>query len=124
MSNRYQKNKEKLKANTIKFLHEHPEKRLYWACKGIAKRKGLEFNIIPSDIIIPEICPYLGVPITNIWGHGSIQSNLSIDRIDSYKGYIKGNIQVISHLANRMKQEATPEQLIAFAHGILAIYKK
>jgi hypothetical protein len=35
----------------------------------------------------------------------------SIDRVDSSKGYTKDNIQVISHRANNLKNNATLEEL-------------
>lgn len=34
------------------------------------------------------------------------------------------NVQVISRIANRMKSNATKEQLIAFAKGILEMFSK
>lgn len=88
--------------------------------KHSAKRRGLEFNLTVEDIQIPELCPLLNIPLVQ---GGDASSNLvSIDRIDSSKGYIKGNVQVISCKANTMKSNATKEELITFAKNILALY--
>lgn len=38
------------------------------------------------------------------------------------KGYVKDNIQVLSLLANQMKSNATPEELVKFSKNVLKIY--
>ena len=81
-----------------------------------------EFNIEPTDIVIPTHCPYLNVELLTDTKNNLSPNYYSIDRIDSSKGYIKGNIQIISRLANTMKNNATEEQLITFAKNILKIY--
>lgn len=85
--------------------------------RGRAKVKDMEFSISKEDIIIPDVCPILGIKLAR--NKGKVSSNsISLDRLDSTKGYVKGNVQVISFLANTMKSSATPEQLHLFANWI------
>ena len=81
--------------------------------KKRAKLKGLEFNLTLNDIPqIPDICPVLGIPIIPNDGTSTPTDNSpSIDRIDNKKGYIKGNIRIISNRANRIKSDATIDEL-------------
>jgi hypothetical protein len=79
---------------------------------------GMEFTILPEDVVIPEVCPYLQVPFVPL----DKRLSYSLDRIDSSKGYVKGNIQVISRLANKMKNDATKEELLLFAKGVISLY--
>lgn len=105
-----------------KWRQENQRESLWKSARNNAITKGRDFSIIPSDILIPEKCPYLNIPLTNIQGQGRVWTNASLDRKDSSKGYTKDNIQVISILANCMKQHATEEQLLAFAQGVERIH--
>ena len=100
-----------------------PKRRLFQSSRINAYAKGLEHTISVDDIPTPLTCRYLGVKIVYRTGKRKrVWNGPSIDRIDSTKGYVPGNIQVISDLANRMKQNATPEQLVRFARGVLQIH--
>lgn len=99
---------------------EKPVAFLYAEAKKRAKKAGLPFNIEPSDIVVPLFCPLLGLVLTSNAGNKKFSpSSPSLDRINNDLGYIKGNVRVISDLANRMKRNATPEQLRIFAISIL-----
>lgn len=123
----YYKNRERISAALRakgwtaqkKWNATHPDKRLLAVAKCRAKRKGLEFDLEVSDIFIPKLCPYLGFALTSGWGDGNGPTAISLDRIDNKLGYVKGNVEVISKLANVMKNNATPEQLRAFAVAVL-----
>ncbi|MDY5420383.1 MAG: hypothetical protein SPG45_10210 [Lactobacillus johnsonii] len=88
--------------------------------KQRAKKKGIEFTITPDDIIIPDKCPILNKPFILL----DNKYNYSLDRVDNTKGYIPGNVKIVSRLANTMKNNATNEELEAFAHNILNYIKK
>ena len=114
----YEKNKIERTKQHYQYMQNNPIYYIWSRSKNNAKTKGLEFTIEQKDIQIPTHCPYLNIKLTLELGKGRVESNMSLDRIDSTKGYIKDNIQVISDLANRMKQNATIEQLKTFAKNI------
>ena len=98
-----------------------PERGLWQRARTRAKFSGKEFNIEISDIIIPEKCKYLDLTLECYKGYpGGRPNSPALDRINNSKGYVKGNIQVISHLANQMKASATEEQLALFCKRMLA----
>jgi hypothetical protein len=79
-----------------------------------AKKYDREFSITESDIIIPEVCPILGIemiPCSD--GPGSP----TLDRIDNDQGYVAGNVHVISKSANAKKRKKTVAQLAAGLAG-------
>lgn len=80
--------------------------------KRRAEEKNLEFNLEITDINIPERCPVFNKEF--IIGSNNNFSP-SLDRIDNTKGYIKGNVQVISRKANTIKSNATPEEVMLVA---------
>lgn len=96
-------------------LHNKSNKRYKILCsiKKRAKQKGIEFNLTLDDIPqIPDICPVLGIPIISNDGVPAPTDNSpSVDRIDSTKGYVKGNIRIISNRANRIKADSTVDEL-------------
>lgn len=104
--------------------------------KHSAKRRNLDFNLECEDIILPKYCPLLNVELnyTNYTTHKFLglgeeyvdlgfnaATKASIDRVDNTKGYVKGNILIISRLANAMKNEANFEQLETFSQNIIKI---
>lgn len=84
-----------------------------------AQRDGAPFSITPEDIVIPKRCPVLGMKLKAGARSGGDDCSPSLDRIVSSRGYVPGNVQVISHLANSMKQHATRAQLVRFAEWVL-----
>jgi hypothetical protein len=122
MRKNYAENKqERIKKTTKYALNNYHQKILSNAIRS-AKTKNLEFNLTLDDIVIPEYCPYLGTKITQILGSGVVWTNASIDRIDSSKGYIKGNVEIISRKANSMKNMATKKEMVVFAKNILKLF--
>jgi hypothetical protein len=115
------RNPEKVRERSQNWIANNFDYNLWSQAKRRARREGIEFSILKKDIVIPEVCPYLGIPLTTTWGQGQLQTNASIDRIDNSKGYVEGNIQVISRLANTMKSNATKEQLLTFAKNVLTL---
>lgn len=88
-------------ASSVRKTGQDPRSRMWSRAKYRAKQKGLDFNITKEDIVIPDVCPLLSTPMVSP----------SLDRKDPTKGYVKGNVWVISNRANTLKNDATLEEL-------------
>lgn len=77
-----------------------------------AKRAGVPCTITAADILIPETCPILGIAL-KIGTRQPTDNSPSLDRIEPAKGYVQGNIAVISFRANAIKNCASVEELQA-----------
>jgi hypothetical protein len=79
-------------------------------CKHRASKKGVPFDLTLDDLVFPDICPILGIPM--VMRSGAFHDNSpSIDRMVPTKGYVKGNVQIISYRANRLKAHGTLDDL-------------
>jgi len=85
-----------------------------------AGKRGIPFNLESiEDIPYVTHCPVFGVEL--VMGSGKNHKwSPSMDKIVPELGYVKGNIIVVSHFANSIKSNATPEQIMAVAK----FYKK
>lgn len=92
--------------NYIKYLIERAKPR--------AKKRGIEFSITSADLHLPERCPVLDIPLVTT-NNKLCDNSPTIDRIDSTKGYVAGNVHIISWRANTLKKNATPDELTKLA---------
>lgn len=84
--------------------------------KSSAKRRGILFDL--KTVPMPKTCKYLGIELN--YGAEVIQDDSpSVDRIDNSKGYVEGNIQVISNKANKIKGNCTFEEMQTFSKAYL-----
>ncbi len=109
---------ESIRTRNKEQYHKHLDNVLYKGAKFRSKKFGTEFNIERSDVVIPDMCPILNVTFVH-----NTEYAASLDRIDNSKGYIKGNVQVISRRANLMKNAATEEDLVNFAKWVNETYR-
>jgi hypothetical protein len=127
----YQKNKERMKEQATAFQKANPEKaaeyrrrfrekagredcvaRLLRSARKRAAEKGLEFSLKRADVVIPEICPVLGIELDKDSSTLGPCANVpSLDRLNPALGYVPANVNVISFRANTIKNDATTEEL-------------
>jgi hypothetical protein len=113
-----QRRPDEVKANQARWQTANKERMLWLRARNRAKKSGVPFAIQISDVVIPPICPILGIPLAKDMragtGRGSSRQNSpSLDRVLPDCGYVPGNVRVISTRANRMKQDCTVEHLEA-----------
>lgn len=94
--------------------------RLYLSSRRSARAQNKQHTIKARDMPTPTHCKYLGMRLEYFSESGRQPNSASVDRIDNTKGYVKGNIQVISWGANRLKGTLSIEQMVTMARAILA----
>lgn len=92
------------------YFRRNPKKYMLGSARKRATTFNLDFNITEDDFEIPKYCPILGIKLSQVRSsHKDKNAAPSLDRIDTTKGYVKGNIAVISFQANRYKSNMTNE---------------
>lgn len=92
--------------------HDFTKEYLLWdKAKVRAKRVGVPFNIAVEDVVIPEVCPLLGIKLNKNNRGKWANSSPTLDRKIPNLGYVTGNVWVISYRANLLKNDATTEEL-------------
>ena len=64
-------------------------------------------------------CSLTGWEMTRALGKGLVHTNASIDRIDSSRGYVHGNVQLVCRAANMAKSNLASEELVALCRAIV-----
>ncbi len=128
----YQDNKARMAAYARKRRKENPARErdrqmkyrevnvaryLWQSAKDRARRYGVAFDLEPSDVVVPAVCPVFGTPF--ILGHP--QQAASIDRLIPSLGYVRGNIVVICRLANSIKFTATSAEVNQVARWLSSL---
>lgn len=123
-SENYHHVKRKYHKNCKRYRGKDKRAQLVRQAKWRAAQRGLEFSITKEDVVWNEVCPVFGLAL-NYDGQGRKTPSpnaASLDRIDNSKGYVPGNVIVISHRANAIKRDATLEELKAITdwlNGVL-----
>ena len=97
-----------------------------------ARSRALNFNIefnITFEYIKElwnkqkGICALSNIPMTYLLKEGRTPTNVSIDKIDRTKGYIKDNIQLVCMACNQIKSDLIEEEMYNFCKKIVKTYE-
>jgi hypothetical protein len=97
-----------------------PVHELLILARARAKKAGLAFDLHPHDLVLAAHCPVLGIPL--IQSSKLTDNTPTLDRYDPAKGYVSGNVIIVSWLANRVKSNHTDpeifEQVARYLRGV------
>lgn len=123
-----QRKKRLLANNTIKSPYELLDHR-YLCLQDRAKRNGLSVDITKE--YLHELwdkqkgrCAMSNIQMTYISNCGRIPTNVSVDRIDSSKGYTKDNVQLVCMAINQMKSDLDVQTLLTFCRALIKNTRK
>jgi hypothetical protein len=94
--------------------NSNPRSAMLARLRQSAKKRGIIFELTHNDLVIPDRCPILNIPL-EFQSKSGHPNSPSVDRIDNAKGYTKDNIVIVSNRANTLKRDATIEELVKLA---------
>lgn len=112
----YQRRLRKYRENRKAAVALNPKPQWATYAMGNAKRRakeiGVDFTLTRADIlaVFPDRCPLLGTEFVFAQGQ-TAPASPSLDRKDSSRGYTPDNVWVISAKANRIKSDATTDEI-------------
>jgi hypothetical protein len=118
----YWRNRDEQVADSKQWRIDNPLKAMvndmFCDARERARAKGLPFTIKRADIVVPVTCPYLGITLQR-GTFGGHKASPSLDRIRPHLGYVPGNVEVISKLANWIKNCGTAEEILKVGERML-----
>jgi len=100
-----------------------PRKVMLSHARSRAKRYGVPFSITKDDLLVPDLCPLLAIPLQVSNKHLSPNSP-TIDRLITDKGYVKGNVMIISAKANTAKSNLSLQELELLVNNLKRVLHK
>lgn len=101
--------------------------KLQQALKG-TRRRSKEKNMY-TDLTLDYLmylwekqkgkCALSGIDMTYEFYKGRVNTNVSVDRIDSTKGYTKDNVWLVTMAANQMKNDLSMDDFLTLCKNIL-----
>lgn len=92
---------------------------------SILSKKRLQRQNLTIDFLV-ELwnkqrgrCAISGTPMTHQAGHGRIDTNVSLDRVEAGKPYTEENVQLVCHKINIMKWTGTVDELKLWSRRVL-----
>lgn len=93
---------------------EHSAINKWMGLKDRCDTKKFEFSLTVADVrrlLTTRYCYYTGIDMQEAKDSGNTQHCRSIDRVDSSKGYVKGNVVACSTTVNKLKGDLTLKQI-------------
>jgi len=85
-----------------------------------AKDRGIEFNLsfqAMKNLLSANKCYYTGIVLSKPDAGAQKANDLTIDRIDCTKGYVRGNVVACSYAANQLKAQFESAGLVGLKAG-------
>lgn len=106
-------------ARNIQYKRDHFEVTLIAQARCRARKRGQPFSITVEDVHVPDVCPVLGVRLQRKGRDGRSAPDFpTLDCLIPVRGYVPGNVFVISSRANRLKSNASWQDLQKVADWI------